>query len=65
MRLPCTAENLFTITSYSGMDPEVYIPDNVLSGPGIDRLIIDNGTSEGSTYSPRPRTFSLGVNVTF
>ena len=65
VRFYLTAENLFTITSYSGMDPEVYIPDNVLSGPGIDRLIIDNGTSEGSTYSPRPRTFSLGVNVTF
>lgn len=65
VRFYLTAENLFTITSYSGMDPEVYIPDNVLSGPGIDRLIIDSGTSEGSTYSPRPRTFSLGVNVTF
>ena len=65
VRFYLTAENLFTLTGYSGLDPEVYIPDNVLSGPGIDRLIIDSGTSEGTTYSPRPRTFSLGVNVTF
>lgn len=65
VRVYLTAENLFTLTGYSGLDPEVYIPDNVLSGPGIDRLIIDSGTSEGTTYSPRPRTFSLGVNVTF
>lgn len=65
VRFYITAENLFTITSYSGLDPEVYIPDNVLSGPGIDRLVIDSGTSDGSTFSPRPRTFSLGVNVSF
>lgn len=65
VRFYLTAENLFTITSYSGLDPEVSMPDNVLSGPGIDRLIIDNSTSDGSTFSPRPRTFSLGVNVSF
>lgn len=65
VRFYLTAENLFTITSYSGLDPEVSMPDNVLSGPGIDRLITDSSTSDGSTFSPRPRTFSLGVNVSF
>ena len=65
VRFYFTAENLFVLTGYSGMDPEVYIPDNVLSGPGIDRLITDSSTSEGSTFSPRPRTFSFGVNVAF
>ena len=65
LRFYFTAENLFCITGYKGTDPEVYIPDNVLDGPGIDRLITDSSTGNGATYSPRPRTFSLGVNISF
>lgn len=65
LRFYFTAENLFCITGYNGTDPEVYIPDNVLDGPGIDRLITDSSTGNGATYSPRPRTFSLGVNIAF
>lgn len=60
-----TVENIFCITGYKGTDPEVYIPDNVLSGPGIDRLITDSNSGDGATYSPRPRTLSIGVNVSF
>lgn len=55
IRFYLTAENLFTLTGYSGIDPEVGIPDKVLDGPGIDRF---------NSY-PRPRTFSLGVNISF
>lgn len=65
IRFYVTSENLFCITGYKGNDPEVYIPDNVLSGPGIDRLVTDNDSKDGATYSPRPRTFSLGVNLSF
>lgn len=65
LRFYATVENLFCITGYKGTDPEVYIPDNVLSGPGIDRLINDNNSGDGATYSPRPRTLSIGVNVSF
>lgn len=65
IRLYFTAENLFCLTGYTGTDPEVYIPDNVLQGPGIDRMITDNDTQNGATYSPRPRTFSLGINLSF
>ncbi|MBP7358316.1 MAG: TonB-dependent receptor [Prevotella sp.] len=65
IRLYVTGENLFCITGYKGTDPEIYIPDNVLEGPGIDRLITDNETGDGATYSPRPRTFSIGVNISF
>jgi iron complex outermembrane receptor protein len=65
VRFYVTAENLLCITGYKGTDPEVYIPDNVLEGPGIDRLIIDNSTGDGATYSPRPRTYSIGVNISF
>ncbi|MDT0606692.1 SusC/RagA family TonB-linked outer membrane protein [Croceitalea rosinachiae] len=57
MRLSAVGQNLFLITDYSGLDPEVStsnIPANGLPSASIDYL----------TY-PRPRTFSLGVNVTF
>jgi len=65
IRVYVTGENLFCITGYNGTDPEVYIPDNVLQGPGIDRMISDNDTGNGATYSPRPRTFSIGLNLSF
>lgn len=44
--------NLFTITGYKGIDPEVD-----LSGlePGMDRY----------EYYPRTRTFLLGLNINF
>ena len=57
MRLSAVGQNLFLITDYSGLDPEVStsnIPDNGLPSASIDYL----------SY-PRPRTYSLGVNVTF
>jgi iron complex outermembrane receptor protein len=52
LRLYFTAQNLFTITDYSGLDPEVE-----MSGldPGV----------EGREYYPKSRTFSLGVNISF
>lgn len=65
VRIYATVENLFCITGYDGLDPEVYIPDNVLEGPGIDRLIIDNNTGDGATSSYRPRTWTIGLNIAF
>ena len=44
-------ENIFTITSYKGLDPEV-----ILGGYGAR---VDSG------LYPRARTFTLGLNVTF
>ena len=55
LRFYVTAENLFCLTGYKGLDPEVSVPDNVLDAPGIDFF---------NAY-PRPRTFSVGVNVSF
>ena len=57
MRLSAIGQNLFLITGYSGLDPEVStsdIPANGLPSASIDYL----------SY-PRPRTFSLGINVKF
>ncbi|MBR1932296.1 MAG: TonB-dependent receptor [Prevotella sp.] len=45
-------DNLFTITSYSGLDPEVPVAD-------WNAARVDNGPY------PRARTFSVGLNVTF
>jgi iron complex outermembrane receptor protein len=59
VRLYLSGQNLFTITNYSGVDPEVrYVDtgdnDNPLA-PGIDRQ---------NTYFST-RSFTLGVNVNF
>lgn len=53
VRVYATGENLFTITGYSGVDPEVNTSG--LGSPGIDRF----------NFYPRPRTFSFGLNVAF
>lgn len=45
-RISFTVQNVFTITKYKGLDPEV--------AGGID-----------SNFYPRPRTFMLGINLTF
>ena len=51
-------QNLFTITGYEGIDPEVglqsYSSENRNLDMGVDRGVY-----------PLPRTFTLGVNVSF
>lgn len=60
MRLSLTGQNLFVITDYSGLDPEV----SVVPGGGD---LLNGLPIAGIDYSafPRPRTFTLGFNVTF
>jgi len=53
-RLYLTAQNLFTITGYSGMDPEI--------GYGYDKSWV-SGIDLG--YYPSPRTYMVGVNLKF
>ncbi|OWW26367.1 SusC/RagA family TonB-linked outer membrane protein [Zobellia sp. OII3] len=56
LRLSLIGQNLFVITNYSGLDPEVNVPKSLNNIPslGIDY-----------TAYPRPRTFTLGINATF
>ncbi len=54
MRLSFSAQNLFTITKYSGMDPEAASLGNSVTEAGIDY----NGY-------PNPRTFLFGLNINF
>lgn len=51
LRVYLSAENLFTLTSYHGMDPEI--------ASGGTSLGIDKGVY------PQARTFSAGINLTF
>jgi TonB-linked SusC/RagA family outer membrane protein len=52
LRVYGSAQNLFTITKYKGVDPEV----NMLGlSPGVDSYY----------YYPRTQTFTLGVNLVF
>lgn len=53
VRVYASALNLYTFTKYEGMDPEI--------GYGIDAG--SSGIDLG--YYPRPRTYMVGLNVTF
>lgn len=52
LRAYLSAQNLFVITKYNGVDPEV---DMSGLAPGV----------EGRDYYPKSRTYSLGVNLGF
>jgi TonB-linked SusC/RagA family outer membrane protein len=55
LRLYATVQNLWTVTAYSGMDPDVgYTDSNSPWGSGIDL-----------GFYPRPRTLLFGLNVKF
>lgn len=56
IRLSFSAQNLFTITSYSGMDPE-------RPQIGNDGSVIETGI-DGIAY-PNPRTFLFGIDFKF
>lgn len=55
MRIYVTAQNLFVITKYKGLDPEVPIDVNNGLAPGV----------EPREFYPKARTFSVGLNVSF
>ncbi|WP_299054760.1 SusC/RagA family TonB-linked outer membrane protein [uncultured Polaribacter sp.] len=56
LRFSVTGQNLFVITPYSGLDPEVDTPKS-----------LNNIPSAGIDYTsfPRARTFTFGLNATF
>lgn len=54
LRVYVSATNLFTITKYTGLDPEVSQETDTFSAPGVDRGIY-----------PSPRQYLLGINAAF
>jgi hypothetical protein len=61
LRVYCNISNLFTITGYSGYDPEVGMARDQYSNYAQSALL--NGFDVGRY--PSPRTFTFGVNVGF
>ena len=55
IRVYLTGQNLFVITKYKGLDPEVPINTNDGLTPGI----------EAKDFYPKARTFSVGLNINF
>lgn len=64
VRLYLTATNLFTITGYSGIDPEVNATPTGQSGFYSNLRIFPTLNMDFGTY-PRARTFTFGANITF
>lgn len=55
LRITFGVQNVATITSYSGVDPEIYSGySGSQSAPGIDKNVY-----------PRPRTYTLGLTLNF
>lgn len=59
LRLSLTGQNLFLITDYSGLDPEVSANTGNLNAAAIPSAGIDYASF------PRPRTVTFGVNARF
>lgn len=55
IRVYATAQNLFVITKYKGLDPEVSMDSENGLAPGI----------EPREFYPKARTFSIGLNLNF
>jgi len=54
LRVYCSTQNLFTITGYKGLDPEIGYQGGNATQNGVD-----NGTYPSSRY------FTIGLNVAF
>ena len=61
LRIYAQAENVFTITGYSGLDPEIGSTESAESAGGATTTSFG---IDGGVY-PTPRTFTLGVNLSF
>ncbi len=62
LRVYVGVQNVFTVTKYPGLDPEMYNSDN-LSGEDVSNPDLASGIDWG-TY-PVPRIYTLGVNLNF
>ncbi|WP_454803548.1 SusC/RagA family TonB-linked outer membrane protein [Mucilaginibacter phyllosphaerae] len=58
LRIFASAQNVFTVTKYTGIDPEMYTNSNSI-GDGARAVGIDFGTY------PSARTFTIGLNANF
>ena len=61
LRLYFQVQNLFTLTKYDGMDPEIGSYNGIDTNSNKDTWV--SGVDMG--YYPHPRTFIVGVNLAF
>jgi iron complex outermembrane receptor protein len=61
LRASFTVQNVFTVTKYDGIDPEITMVRNNGTYPAYPEVVngIDNN------FYPNPRTFILGINLNF
>lgn len=64
-RLYFAAENLFTVTGYSGWDPEVDTKANEATKGGGSNQTANAGAGMDFNAYPGLRTFTFGMNITF
>ena len=72
VRVYFSASNLFTITKYSGIDPEIAGVSNqndnvtwsVVNGSGAGKGVLARGVDNEKRYLPS-RLFSFGIDITF
>lgn len=64
LRIYAQAANLFTITKYSGVDPEIGTPQNPQTGSGSTNYGSTNFGIDTGSY-PNTRNYIVGVNLTF
>lgn len=62
LRLFFAGENLFTITNYSGVDPELPALDGDHKSPAVSSTLVNTA---GAGVYPLTRKFIFGFNVTF
>ncbi len=66
LRLSFSVQNPFTITGYSGLDPEMASLGQSVTEAGIDYTGYNNSDSRVSyTNYPNPRTYLFGLNINF
>ncbi|MFV0538714.1 MAG: SusC/RagA family TonB-linked outer membrane protein [Dysgonomonas sp.] len=63
-RFYVTGSNLFTITGYSGLDPEVNVTPTGQTGFSSSLRIFPTLNMDNGAY-PRARMFTFGANITF
>ena len=64
-RVYLSAENLFTITGYSGWDPEVDTKANEATQSGGSQQTANAGAGLDFNAYPSTRTYTVGLNITF
>ncbi|MBN8823031.1 MULTISPECIES: TonB-dependent receptor [unclassified Spirosoma] len=57
--------NLFVITKYKGVDPELQVKADLQAGSQAPNTIGVDGGGYGNTVYPKTRSFQLGLNLTF